>query len=200
MKRPLADAYGDSGCAADEEEEEDSGGAAGGAASALTTATSFSPRKKNDAYRLSAAARATLGLTAVVVVMAVLHRVLQHSHRQFCSRNFINAVLFANSETCVMMDGSMAFIEASCGYLIKTGVASGMCVMYSLCTWLVSDCSGGGGRRGGDDAGSKNKWTSSPPPTAYGYGSHRATTTATRGGDNWNLARSLAASLSSAAA
>ena len=158
------------------------------AAAALMTAASTTSsggrKKKNDVYHFSTAARATLALTAVVLLMSGMHYALQHSHRQLCSRNFINAVLFAHSETCVIMDGSMAFIEATCGYLIKTGVASGLCVIYGTCNKLVSGGSSNNSpyyRRRREDF--ENDASSS-------------TTAPTAGGDNWTIARTLASSLS----
>jgi len=169
------------------------GGTTGTAAAALLTAAATKEdgrrgRKKKTAasavYQLSTATRATLALAAVVLLMSGMHCALQQSHRQLCSRNFINAVLFAHSETCVIIDGSMAFIEATCGYLIKTGVAGCLCVLYGTCNGLVSG--------GGTD------FREEPSPSSSTGG---ATATASAsGGDNWTIARNLATSLSGGAA
>lgn len=69
-----------------------------------------------------------------VSLMYGVHHVLQRCHREHCSRNLFNAIMFSNSEACAYLDSALGFLETFGAYLVRTALASGG-VLASRLLW-----------------------------------------------------------------
>lgn len=68
--------------------------------------------------------KATLVMSGSLAFLAMTYQVLQFVYREHCTRNLLNAVLFANSDACIYTNNLMTGIETACNYLLRTTIAS----------------------------------------------------------------------------
>lgn len=75
----------------------------------------------NNVYRSVMAAAFMLLL---FVSASALYQMLQIVHRQYCSRNLINAILFSNSDACMYLSSTISALETACSRELKIGLLS----------------------------------------------------------------------------